>query len=112
VLPGCLSCHASFLKVVAGTQNRFASPPFGEGGVACERCHGPGDARVADPRALWQDAPSKNSGLVLVGTNLAMAQWRTGDAHAAEATLRKIIGLSPGFAPARQLLKRINGPPQ
>ncbi len=50
VLPGCLSCHASGVNVIAGTQNRFASPPFREGGVACERCHGPGEAHIADPR--------------------------------------------------------------
>lgn len=47
VLPGCLTCHASFLNPTAGTQNRFADPPFTEGGVACERCHGPGEAHIA-----------------------------------------------------------------
>ena len=46
-LPGCLTCHASFLSPIAGTQNRFADPPFAEGGVACERCHGPGEAHIA-----------------------------------------------------------------
>lgn len=40
ILPGCLTCHASFLKPVEGTQNRYGTPPFEEGGVACERCHG------------------------------------------------------------------------
>jgi hypothetical protein len=40
IQPGCLTCHASFLKPVEGTQNRYASPPFEFGGVACERCHG------------------------------------------------------------------------
>jgi cytochrome c-type biogenesis protein CcmH/NrfG len=47
IAPGCLGCHASFLKLVKGTQNRYADPPFAEGGVACERCHGPGDAHIA-----------------------------------------------------------------
>ena len=47
IVPGCLNCHASFLSVVAGSQNRFGSPPFREGGVACERCHGAGDAHIA-----------------------------------------------------------------
>ncbi len=47
ILPGCLSCHASFLNPIAGTQNRFATPPFAEGGVACERCHGPGESHIA-----------------------------------------------------------------
>ena len=72
----------------------------GLGGILFER----GDDREAIP--LWQDALSKNSGLVMVGTNLAMAQWRSGDRAAAESTLRKVIDLSPGFQPARDLLKR------
>jgi tetratricopeptide (TPR) repeat protein len=54
----------------------------------------------------WEDALSKNSGLVLVGTNLAMAQWRVGNRQAAEATLRRVIDLSPGFQPAVDLLRR------
>jgi hypothetical protein len=44
---GCLQCHASDLQPVAGTQNRFRDPPFREGGVSCERCHGPGKTHVA-----------------------------------------------------------------
>jgi Tetratricopeptide repeat/Cytochrome c554 and c-prime len=39
---GCLECHASRLQPVAGTQNRFGEIPFLEGGIGCERCHGPG----------------------------------------------------------------------
>ena len=45
-IPACLTCHASFLNPVAGTQNRYANPPFGEGGIACERCHGPGEQHI------------------------------------------------------------------
>jgi hypothetical protein len=44
--PACLTCHASFLKTVAQTQNRYGGPPFGEGGIACERCHGPGESHI------------------------------------------------------------------
>ena len=43
----CLECHASQLQPIAGTQNRFAEPPFLEGGVSCERCHGPGSGHVS-----------------------------------------------------------------
>ncbi len=43
----CLECHASGLQPVTGTANGFASPPFRQPGVSCERCHGPGDAHVA-----------------------------------------------------------------
>ena len=35
----CLQCHASRLQPAAGTSNGYASPPFREGGVSCERCH-------------------------------------------------------------------------
>jgi hypothetical protein len=73
----------------------------GLGGILFER----GDNLEAI--RLWQDALSKNSGLVLVGTNLAMAQWRAGDLPSAESTLRKAIGLSPGFQPPRDLMKRL-----
>jgi len=62
----------------------------------------------AEAITLWQDALSKNAGLVLTATNLAMAQWRSGDRPAAEATLQKVIALSPGFQPARDLLKRLH----
>jgi predicted CXXCH cytochrome family protein len=47
VLPGCLQCHASGVRRVAGTQNAYASPPFSENGVACERCHGLGGDHIA-----------------------------------------------------------------
>jgi hypothetical protein len=43
---GCLQCHASRLQPIAGTLNGFRSPPFLEGGVSCERCHGPGSEHV------------------------------------------------------------------
>jgi hypothetical protein len=45
----CLLCHASRVRPVLGTQNRYGSPPFLEGGVACERCHGAGGDHVRDP---------------------------------------------------------------
>lgn len=47
VLPGCLECHSSGVQRIPGTQNAYASPPFREGGVACERCHGPGSDHIA-----------------------------------------------------------------
>ncbi|HYM10326.1 MAG TPA: tetratricopeptide repeat protein [Bryobacterales bacterium] len=43
----CLQCHASRLQPVAGTEDRFSMPPFLEGGISCERCHGPGKSHVA-----------------------------------------------------------------
>lgn len=50
VEPACLQCHASRLQPMAGTQNGFADPPFLEGGVSCERCHGPGGEHARNPQ--------------------------------------------------------------
>ena len=56
---------------------------------------------------LWSDAASRNPGLVLARTNLAMAQWRSGDREGARATLRAVIELSPAFQPPAELLGRL-----
>ena len=45
--PVCLGCHASGVQPAAGTTNGYRVPPFREGGVSCERCHGTGDAHAA-----------------------------------------------------------------
>jgi tetratricopeptide (TPR) repeat protein len=43
----CLRCHVSGMQPPApGTDNRYPEPPFTHNGVACERCHGPGEAHV------------------------------------------------------------------
>lgn len=43
----CLRCHVSGMQPPApGTDNRYPQPPFTQNGVACERCHGPGDAHL------------------------------------------------------------------
>jgi len=57
--PTCLSCHASRLQPIYGTQNRYADPPFLEGGVSCERCHGPGSEHVRNPAASGMVNPAK-----------------------------------------------------
>jgi Tetratricopeptide repeat/Cytochrome c554 and c-prime len=56
ILPGCLQCHASGIRRIAGTQNAYASPPFSEGGVACERCHGPGSEHIAAGKPMVNPA--------------------------------------------------------
>lgn len=42
----CLQCHATGARLLAGHENRYEDPLFREGGVSCERCHGPGEAHV------------------------------------------------------------------
>ena len=56
ILPGCLACHASRIQRIPGTQNAYASPPFREGGIACERCHGPGSDHIAAGRPMVNPA--------------------------------------------------------
>ncbi len=56
ILPGCLQCHASAIQRIGGTQNAYDSPPFREGGVACERCHGPGSDHVAAGKPMVNPA--------------------------------------------------------
>jgi hypothetical protein len=51
IVPGCLDCHASSVQAKPVTLNRYSQPPFLEGGVACERCHGSGETHVARMRA-------------------------------------------------------------
>ena len=53
------SCHASQVRYVRGTQNRYADPPFADNGVGCERCHGPGGEHVRNPSAAPMANPAK-----------------------------------------------------
>ena len=55
----CLGCHASRIRWVRGTQNRFADPPFADNGVGCERCHGPGSEHVGNPAAARMVNPAR-----------------------------------------------------
>ncbi len=54
--PNCLWCHASQSKPIYATVNRYASPPFAQDGVACERCHGPGSEHVRDDARMINPA--------------------------------------------------------
>jgi hypothetical protein len=56
---GCLFCHASQVRFVAGTQNRYADPPFADNGIGCERCHGPGGEHIQNPAAAPMVNPAK-----------------------------------------------------
>jgi len=56
ILPGCLQCHASAIQPIHGTQNAYDSPPFREGGVACERCHGPGSDHISAGKPMVNPA--------------------------------------------------------
>ena len=57
----CLECHASRTQAVEGTQNRYAEPPFLQDGIACERCHGPGEQHV---RVMTGRAPTGRTEII------------------------------------------------
>ena len=59
VEPTCLQCHASQVRPVLGSQNRYGDPPFLEGGVSCERCHGPGSEHAQAPLKSRMVNPAK-----------------------------------------------------
>ena len=50
-----MQCHTSRPQALA--PNRFADPPFLEGGVSCERCHGPGQTHVLRMSAKQRTGP-------------------------------------------------------
>ena len=63
--------------------------------------------RAREAIRLWTDALSRNAGLTSVRMNLAVAQFRTGDPAAAEASVIKLLEYDPDQETARQLLSEI-----
>jgi Tfp pilus assembly protein PilF len=77
----------------------------GLGGIMMER------GEYQEAIRLWNDALSKNAGLELVRLNLALALLKVGNRAAAESNLREAVVLNPAFAPARDLLEKLNHAP-
>lgn len=55
----CLLCHSGNALHVSGTLNEYRAPVFAEEAITCERCHGPVEKHLADPRAETIVNPSK-----------------------------------------------------
>lgn len=55
----CLLCHSGTALYVPGTANRYRSPVFTAESITCERCHGPAERHLADPRASTIVNPAK-----------------------------------------------------
>ncbi len=47
----CVLCHSGTALHVSGTLNEYRYPAFPAEGITCERCHGPVERHLADPRA-------------------------------------------------------------
>jgi photosynthetic reaction center cytochrome c subunit len=55
----CVLCHSGTALHIAGTLNQYRSPVFPEESITCERCHGPAEKHLADPRAGTIVNPAK-----------------------------------------------------
>jgi photosynthetic reaction center cytochrome c subunit len=55
----CVLCHSGTALHVPGTLNQYRSPLFAAEGITCERCHGPVEKHLADPRAGTIVNPAK-----------------------------------------------------
>jgi hypothetical protein len=55
----CVLCHSGTALHVPGTLNQYRSPAFPAEGITCERCHGPVERHLADPRAGTIVNPAK-----------------------------------------------------
>jgi photosynthetic reaction center cytochrome c subunit len=57
----CILCHSGTALHVAGTLNEYRSPifPAEAESITCERCHGPAEEHLADPRAGTIVNPAK-----------------------------------------------------
>jgi len=55
----CLLCHSGKALYITGTLNSFRAPIFADEAISCERCHGPVERHLADPRAGTIVNPAK-----------------------------------------------------
>jgi hypothetical protein len=55
----CVLCHSGTALHIAGTLNQYRSPVFAKESITCERCHGPAEKHLADPRAGTIVNPAK-----------------------------------------------------
>jgi photosynthetic reaction center cytochrome c subunit len=59
IAEGCLFCHSGNASYISGTLNQYRSPAFSEEAITCERCHGPAEEHLSDPRAGTIINPAK-----------------------------------------------------
>ncbi|MGH9644206.1 MAG: tetratricopeptide repeat protein, partial [Terriglobales bacterium] len=59
VSEACVLCHSGTALHVPGTLNEYQAPIFPEETITCERCHGPVEKHLADPRAGTIINPAK-----------------------------------------------------
>jgi Flp pilus assembly protein TadD len=52
ILSECLFCHANRVERTTSAINRYKTPIFRGYAIGCERCHGPGELHVRQPRVV------------------------------------------------------------
>jgi tetratricopeptide (TPR) repeat protein len=67
------------------------------------------EGRVAESIELWSDVVARAPGLESARFNLAVAQYRSGDAAAARRTLREALAINPASRKAVQLMRQLEG---
>jgi photosynthetic reaction center cytochrome c subunit len=55
----CVLCHSGTALHISGTLNQYRSPVFPAEAITCERCHGPAEKHLADPRSGTIINPAK-----------------------------------------------------
>jgi photosynthetic reaction center cytochrome c subunit len=55
----CVLCHSGTALHISGTLNQYRPPIFAAEAINCERCHGPVERHLADPRAGTIVNPAK-----------------------------------------------------
>jgi photosynthetic reaction center cytochrome c subunit len=55
----CVLCHSGTALHISGTLNQYRRPIFAAEAITCERCHGPVERHLADPRAGTIVNPAK-----------------------------------------------------
>ena len=55
----CVLCHSGTALHISGTLNQYRPPIFTAEAITCERCHGPVERHLADPRAGTIVNPAK-----------------------------------------------------
>lgn len=85
ILAGCIFCHTGRANAIAGTNGKYADPPFFELSIGCENCHGPGASHI---QAMSHPSAAKGSEIVsparlspYLANNICMACHQTGDAR-------------------------------
>jgi hypothetical protein len=64
ILGQCASCHSGRARPVAGSNGKYADPPFSQLSIGCENCHGPGAEHIRRMRSGQTPSQDMDSAIV------------------------------------------------